>query len=411
MKHEPFALGIDLGGSSIKAVAVTREGVLLGERNVSFDAKEEFDWARQIQQLVRELSDAARQTSFSPQRAADGVSGNNQFLSGSTVRGDSFQRPSNARAATHLSSQRMSPTNFSGVTTPHPDPLPGGGRGRTGARAIGVSAPGLAAADGRSITRMPGRLQGLEGLDWTEFLEVGRAVPSAPQEREDHHTSEVDSRNSGAVRTPRPTQASQFVPVLNDAHAALLGESWLGAARGFQNVFMLTLGTGVGGAGMVDGKLLRGRLGRAGHLGHICLDMDGARDVCAMPGSLEALIGNYNIEERTRDRFKTTHELVEAHLRGDNEATDAWLKSVRALGYGIASLINVLDPEAVVIGGGIARSGAALFEPLEKFVRDAEWDVGAPPVKILPAQLGEFAGAYGAAWNAFQSVSAQTAQK
>jgi glucokinase len=72
----------------------------------------------------------------------------------------------------------------------------------------------------------------------------------------------------------------------------------------------------------------------------------------------------------------------------------------------VASLINVLDPEAVIIGGGIARAGKVLFEPLERFVRDMEWNVGTPPVKILPAQLGELAGAYGAAWNALQPLNA-----
>ena len=292
-----YALGIDLGGSSIKAVAVTREGIVLEKANVPFDAEEKLDWARHIQRIVREMESRRSQ-------AAD---------------------------------------------------------------AIGVSAPGLAAQDGRSIKVMPGRLSGLEGLNWTKFLE-----------------------------TPRP------VPVLNDAHAALLGEAWLGAARGFRNVFMLTLGTGVGGAAIVDGHLLKGALGRAGHLGHISLDLEGPRDVCAMPGSLEVLVGNCTVEPRSGGRWKTTHELVEAHRQGDPKATAVWLKSVRALGCGISSLINVLDPEAVIIGGGIARSGSALFEPLEKYVRDTEWDVGADPVKILPAQLGELAGACGAAWNALQ---------
>jgi glucokinase len=303
-----FALGIDLGGSSVKAVAVTLEGVLLSHTNVPFDAREQFDWGRKIQALI----------------------------------GD--------------------------VECQHGTP----------AWAIGVSAPGLAARDGRSIARMPGRLQGLEGLNWTEFLSPGRDLEAPNVRRE--------------------------VPVLNDAHAALLGEAWLGAARGFQNVFMLTLGTGVGGAAIVDGRLLKGSVGRGGHLGHICLDLDGPRDVCHMPGSLEAFVGNYNIEERTGGRFKTTHDLVAAHTRGDAAATEIWLKSVRALGYGISSLINVLDPEAVIIGGGIARSGAVLFEPLEKFVRDSEWNVGAT-VRIIPAQLGELAGAYGAAWAACQPLS------
>ena len=299
-KHMTFDLGIDLGGSSIKAVAVTPEGKLLAEQNVPFDVNEQFDWARRILQIVREV-----------------------------------ESKQGCRA-----------------------------------QAIGISAPGFAAADGRSIAVMPGRLQGLEGLNWSEFL-----------------------------KSPTP------VPVLNDAHAALLGEAWLGAARGFKNVFMLTLGTGVGGAALVDGRLLKGAVGRGGHLGHTSLDIDGPRDVCNMPGSLEVMVGNCTIEQRSGGRFKTTHELVEAHLRGDKGATDVWLRSVRALGTAVSSLINVLDPEAVIIGGGIARSGAALFEPLERFVHDTEWNVGSV-VKILPAQLGELAGAYGAAWNAL-NVQAQ----
>ena len=307
-----YALGIDLGGSSVKAVAVTPSGQRLADTNDSFDGIEQLDWARLIQRIVQEME------------------------------------------------------------AQHGGP----------AQAIGLAAPGLAAADGRSIAVMPGRLRGLEGLDWTEFL--GSA------ERGTRNAETTESRASDCA----------VVPVLNDAHAALLGEAWLGAARGFKHAIMLTLGTGVGGAAIVDGKLLRGALGRAGHLGHSCLDPDGPLDICGMPGSLETAIGNYNISDRTGGRFATTHALVEAHLAGDAFATEAWLKSARALACAIGSFINILDPEAVIIGGGIARAGAALFEPLEKFVREVEWNVGSAPVKILPAQLGELAGAYGAAWYA-----------
>ena len=233
--------------------------------------------------------------------------------------------------------------------------------------AIGLSAPGLAAKDGRSIAVMPGRLQGLEGLDWTQFLNAPRAVP-----------------------------------VLNDAHAALLGEAWLGAARDFLHVIMLTLGTGVGGAIISDGKLLTGAFGKGGHLGHACLDVDGTPDVCGMPGSLETVIGNYSIRERSDGRFASTHALVAAHLAGDADATRVWLKSVRALACAIGSLANILDPEAVIIGGGIARSGPALFEPLQGFLDEVEWRPGGGQIKLLPAALGDIAGAYGAAFNALE---------
>jgi glucokinase len=231
---------------------------------------------------------------------------------------------------------------------------------------IGLSAPGLAARDGRAIAFMPGRLHGLVGLVWSEYL--GMSFP---------------------------------IPVLNDAHAALLGEAWLGAARGSENVIMLTLGTGVGGAAMVDGRLLRGYSGKAGHLGHTCLDPDGAPDICSAPGSLEDAIGNCTIKQRSGGRFTTTHDLIAAHVAGDAAATAVWLKSVKALAAGIASFTNILDPERAVIGGGIARAGKALFEPLEKTVREMEWKTAPKGIAIVPAQLGELAGAYGAAYNAW----------
>lgn len=287
-----YILGIDLGGTSIKAVAVTAGGKKVAEANETFiDA--DMEWARKIRTLVERMQHEA-------------------------------------------------------------GPATG----------IGLSAPGLAARDGRSIAVMPGRLAGLEGLDWTDYL--------------------------GAARP---------VPVLNDAHAALVGEVWLGAARGLRNVILLTLGTGVGGAAMVDGHLLRGAIGRAGHFGHSVIDWQGPPDSTGCPGALELAIGNKTLPERTGGRFQTTHELVAAHLAGDAGATQLWLHSVRALGCGIGSLVNVLDPEAVIIGGGIARAGAALFGPLEKFLREVEWQPGGQRVKILPAQLGELAGAFGAAAN------------
>jgi glucokinase len=235
---------------------------------------------------------------------------------------------------------------------------------------IGVSAPGLAARDGQSIAFMPGRLAGLENLVWKDFL-----------------------------KTEFP------IPVLNDAHSALLGEAWIGAAMDRRNVVMLTLGTGVGGAAMVDGRLLLGNIGRSGHLGHVCLDSHGTVDVTNMPGSLEVKIGNCTIEERTHGRFKTTHDLIAAHNSGDAGATAVWLKSIHDLACAVASFINVFDPEIVVVGGGIAAAGPALFEPLEDYVREIEWQPGGHKVPIAAAKLGEYAGAFGAAKRAWDAAN------
>jgi len=230
---------------------------------------------------------------------------------------------------------------------------------------VGLAAPGLASNDQRSIANLPGRLPGLEGLVWEDFLRLNHPVP-----------------------------------VLNDAHAALLGETWRGAARGAQNAILLTLGTGVGGAVMVDGRLLRGHLGRAGHLGHISLDPRGTPDIVNTPGSLEQAIGDYTMAERSGGRFKSTRALVKAGGDGDAEARRIWLDSVRALAAGVASLINVLDPELVVVGGGISKAGPALFRPLAKFLDEFEWRPGDAKVHVAPAKLGDRAGAFGAAWHA-----------
>jgi len=243
-------------------------------------------------------------------------------------------------------------------------------RQRGPAIVLGLAAPGLASRDGSRIAWMQGRLDQIQGLNWIEFL--GRKSPT---------------------------------PILNDAHAALLGEVWLGAARGMHNVLMLTLGTGVGGALMVDGRLLRGHLGRAGHLGHISLNPAGLPDIVNTPGSLEEAIGNCTIKQRSLGRFETTHDLIAAYDAGDQHAAEVWLASIRALAAGLASLINVTDPQIAIIGGGIARAGRSLFEPLARALDQFEWRPNGNRVCIEPAQLGEYAGALGAARNALPQDS------
>jgi glucokinase len=115
------------------------------------------------------------------------------------------------------------------------------------------------------------------------------------------------------------------------------------------------------------------------------------------------MIGNCTIAERTNGRSQSTHELVAAHLAGDPDASRVWLRSVRALACAIGSFVNVLDPEVVVIGGGIAQSGETLFAPLRQYLAEVEWRSAGYAVEVLPAALGEFAGAIGAARNAMDA--------
>ncbi|HEX6716537.1 MAG TPA: ROK family protein [Pyrinomonadaceae bacterium] len=186
----------------------------------------------------------------------------------------------------------------------------------------------------------------------------------------------------------------------------MLGEVWQGAAKGYRNVILLTLGTGVGGAVLVDGRLIKGQIGRAGHLGHISVNSDGPPDIVNTPGSLEQMIGNYNLTERSAGRFTSTRKLVQAHLQGDGEATKIWLRSIFHLAAVIASFINSFDPEIVIIGGGIAQAGSALFDPLRQQLDQFEWRPMGHRVPIIPAMLGEKAGAIGAAYHAILEAQA-----
>lgn len=225
---------------------------------------------------------------------------------------------------------------------------------------IGISAPGLPNANNSAIAYMPGRLQGLENFEWTEFL-----------------------------------NANTFV--LNDAISAMMGETRFGAAKDRKNVVMITLGTGVGGAILIDGKPYQGSFNKAGHIGHMVIDSEGEQDIIGMPGSLEDAIGNCSIKKRTSGKFETTHQLLEAFRNGDSFAKEIWLTSVKKLAIGLASITNILSPEMIIIGGGIAEAGNDLFEPLENFMDKYEWRAGGNQTEIVKAQYGDFSGAVGAA--------------
>lgn len=232
---------------------------------------------------------------------------------------------------------------------------------------IGISAPGLPNHNNTAIAFMPGRLQGLENFIWSDFL-----------------------------------NARTFV--LNDAIAAMLAEARYGAAQNRRNVAMVTLGTGVGGAILIDGKPYQGAFNKAGHLGHMVIDSDGDTDCIGIPGSLEEAIGNCSIEKRTAGKFTSTHQLLEAYRQGDTFAAEVWLTSVKKLAVGLASLTNILSPEMIILGGGITDAANDLFEPLEKYMSLYEWRAGGNKTEIVKARFGELSGAVGAACFARESL-------
>ncbi|MGB5273948.1 MAG: ROK family protein [Flavobacteriaceae bacterium] len=227
----------------------------------------------------------------------------------------------------------------------------------------GISAPGLVDPQNRMIINMPERLSGIENFNWSEELQ-------------------------------------REIVVLNDGHAACMAEfESFYKAKGIKNMLMLTLGTGVGGGIIIDGKLFQGHLQRAGHVGHMTVDHAGPPTMTNMPGSLEQAFGNFSVSERTHGRYESTDSLVTAYRNGDQLATHWWLSSVQKLATALASLNNILAPEVIVLGGGIsAGAGDALMQPLAEFMALYEWRPGGSQVMVSAAKHGNYAGAIGAAY-------------
>jgi glucokinase len=194
-----------------------------------------------------------------------------------------------------------------------------------------------------------------------------------------------------------PLAAGLGVPValINDARAFTLAESRMGAAAGCPTVVCLTLGTGVGGGVVVDGRLRFGPHGRAGELGHQVIEAGGPPCGCGNRGCVEAFAAGPAL---SRLGGRATPEAVfAAAAAGDERAAGAVRSVVGRLAVGIANLVTVLWPERVVVGGGVAAAGEGLFGPLRAAVAASAPLVDPGAYEIVPAALGPAAGAIGAA--------------
>ncbi len=188
----------------------------------------------------------------------------------------------------------------------------------------------------------------------------------------------------------------------NDANAAALGECRFGAARGHRHVLYLTVSTGIGAGIVLDGELYRGARGLSGELGHTIVLPDGPPCPCGKRGCLEAMASGPSIARAYQERLGpnahdvSAEDVFRASATGDTRATETIERAIRFLGIGVANAVNVLDPDVVVIGGGVARAGEALFGPLRETVQ--AFSAPSPPgaVPILPAALDDRAGVVGA---------------
>ncbi|MBK9474037.1 MAG: ROK family protein [bacterium] len=206
------------------------------------------------------------------------------------------------------------------------------------------------------------------------------------------------------------------VALANDVNCALYGEFRYGAGRGCRDVVMIALGTGVGGAVIVNGSLLIGSHFGAGEIGHMVLEADGPLCTCGSRGCLEAWSGSTGLLRATREALASgaaspalqalaqrrgaaleTRDLADLAGDGDAVAREIFAEAGRRLGQAVANLVNVLDPDRIIIGGGVARAGELILGPCHERALPLILATAARSLPIVPAELGPRAAAVGAA--------------
>jgi glucokinase len=210
--------------------------------------------------------------------------------------------------------------------------------------------------------------------------------------------------------------------LINDASAAALGEHRFGAGRGVKTLIYLTISTGIGGGIIINDELYSGPCGSAGEVGHMTIDVNGPRCNCGNIGCWETLASGTAVAQEAIKRIgggersslteivegkveNITAEKVEIAARnGDSLALEIITKAATYLGIGLVNLVNIFNPEMIIIGGGMSKMGDLLLAPARQVVQERAFQLSAQAVRIVPAQLGDEAGVLGAATFAFQQA-------
>ena len=248
--------------------------------------------------------------------------------------------------------------------------------------AVGVGCKGIIDPDSTRVELLPGTLHFLEGLRLSDLVGLPPDVP---------------------------------VFADNDARVALAGEMAWGAARGHENVVMLTLGQGVGGAVIAGGRLLRGHTGLAGNLGHLTVEPHGAQCACGNRGCLETVFSARAIEAqawsavhrgcassltllfRQQPQLVNCRTIFQAAREGDELASTIVLDAIGKLAAALAGLLHVFDPEIVIVGGHVANAGADLLAPLQDAVWERSRGLLGREVPLVEQQVADKSGIVGAA--------------
>jgi len=310
---EPVFIGIDLGGSTLKAALITRDGEIIQETRYEANQQGPDALFNQVVQVALTLRD-------------------NKFATGPVA-------------------------------------------------AIGVGIPGL-------VNRRTNR------------IEVMPNQPSLPQ-------IDLTSELSRATELP--------VILDNDANACAYGELQVGAARGRREVFFVTLGTGIGAGLIINGQIYRGAAGFAGEFGHMTIDPEGIECACGNIGCLETIVSGPNIVRRTRERLYrdrtsslsrlaiprdrefTAEDIAHAAREGDEMAQLMMERTGMFLGIALAAVINLLNVEMVVMGGGVMEAGDLILKPTIKETRRRAFPPSFNSCEMVIAKLGPTAGMIGAA--------------
>jgi glucokinase len=256
-----------------------------------------------------------------------------------------------------------------------------------------------------------------QGLGRT--LAIGVAVPGPLNVRTGvvYAAPHVKAWRSFPLRRRLEHALGRTVIVENDANAWALGEYWRGAARGCKNVVLLTLGTGVGGGLIVDGKLVHGRSGMAAELGHVFVEANGMPCDCGARGCLEAYASASGLCGLLKQRLQleeaqlppkyldrggefSARGLTRAARSGDPIAIEMFEVAGRFLGVAIASFINIFNPEMVVIGGGVAGALSLMRPAMTREVKARAFAAAVAQTRIVKAALGPEGGVVGAAYAA-----------
>jgi glucokinase len=306
-------IGIDLGGSSLKAALITRDGDIIQETRFEANQQPPDGLFKQVVQVALSLRD-------------------NKFATG---------------------------------------PVAG----------IGVGIPGL-------VNRKTNRIE---------------VMPNQPSFSQIDLTTELSS-------------ATELPVILdNDANACAYGELQVGAARGRREVFFVTLGTGIGAGLIINGQIYRGAAGFAGEFGHMTIDPEGIECACGNIGCLETIVSGPNIVRRTRERLYrdrtsslsrlaiprdrefTAEDIAHAAREGDEMAQVMMERTGMFLGIALAAVINLLNVEMVVMGGGVMEAGDLILKPTIKETRRRAFPPSFNSCEMVIAKLGPTAGMIGAA--------------